>query len=162
MRTRTVRCLLCSGRRQRGTVLRDSSCERRRPGNYHARRSARAMGKAKGPLGGGSEEHASPGAASLDRRADSAMRLLPERDDDQGNRTAREQSQAVAGADQGSLYYIRSVAESVSLRNLRRDNGSRTTRRYDHGEGEVGDGYHERKTNQRFRTNALAPPVREG
>ena len=64
------------------------------PGNHHARRSACALGQAKGPLGGGSEEHASPGAASLDRGADAAVRLLPERHDDQGNGTAREQSQS--------------------------------------------------------------------
>ncbi len=72
--------------------LRYAGRERCQPGDHHARRSAREVGQAKGPLGGGSEEHASPGAASLDRGADSAVRFLPERDDDQGHRTAREQS----------------------------------------------------------------------
>ena len=132
-----------------------------------ARKSPRSKvflraGPSKRASGGGSEEYASPGAASLDRGADSAMRLLPERDDDQGNRTAGEQSQAVAGANQGSLHYIRPVAESVPLRNLRRDHGSRTTRRYDYGEGEVSDGYLERETRERVGTDSFATPVREG
>ena len=100
------------------TPLSDVGCE---PGNHHARRSARAVGKAKGPLGGGSEEHTSPGAASLDRGADSAVRILPERNDDQGDRTAREQSQSDARADQAAFTTSGRVAESVPLRNLRRD-----------------------------------------
>ena len=74
------------------------------------------------------------------------MRLLPERHDDQGYGTARKQSQSDGDANQRSLHHIRAVAESVPLRNLRRDHGSRTTRRHDHGEGEVSDGNHERKT----------------
>jgi hypothetical protein len=49
--------------------------------------------------GRGSQEDASPGAASLDRGADSAVRLLPERDDDQGNGTARKQSETDLSAD---------------------------------------------------------------
>ena len=91
------------------------------PGDHHARRSAREVGKAKRPLGGGSEKHASPGPASLDRGADSAVRILPERDDDQGDRTARKQSESDPGANQRGLHHVRSVAESVPLRNLRRD-----------------------------------------
>ena len=66
------------------------------PGDHHARRPAREMGEAERPLGGGCEEHAAPGAAGLDRRADSAVRILPERDDDQGNRTAGKQSESDA------------------------------------------------------------------
>ncbi len=45
---------------------------------------------------------------------------------------------------------FRAVAESVPLRNLRRDHRSRTTCRHDHGEGEVSDGNHERKTSTVF------------
>ena len=142
-------------------LLRHAGRERRRPGDHHARRSARAVGQAKGPLGGRSEEHASPGAASLDRGADSAVRLLPERHDDQGDRTARKQSQPDRGANQRGLHHVRAVAESVPLRNLRRDHRSRTTCRHDHGEGEVSDGNHERKTSQCFRTDAVAPSIRQ-
>ena len=91
-----AQCGACSVlvERQGSAVLRHAGRERRQPGNHHARRSSRAVGQAKRPLGGGSEEYASPGAASLDRGADSAVRLLPERHDDQGHRTARKQSQS--------------------------------------------------------------------
>ena len=99
--------------------------------------------------------HASPRAAGLDRGTDSAMRILPERHDDQGNRTARKQSESDSGANQSGLHHVRRVAESVPLRNLRRHHGSRTTRRHDHGEREVSDGNHEVKTQANcFRTDA--------
>ena len=92
-----------------------------RPGNHDARRFARKVGKAKGSLCGRSEEHASPSSAGLDRGADSAVRILPERDDDQGNRTAGKQSESDASANQRGLHHFRAVAESLPLRNLYRD-----------------------------------------
>ena len=64
------------------------------PRDHHARRFARALGQAERTSGGGCEEHASPGAAGVDRRADSAVRLLPERHDDQGHGTSRKQSES--------------------------------------------------------------------
>jgi hypothetical protein len=49
------------------------------------------VGKAKGSLGAASGKHRPPGATSLDRGADSSVRVLPERNDDQGNHFRRGQ-----------------------------------------------------------------------
>ena len=84
----------------RKRVLRNTGGERREPGNHHARGSARAMGQAKRAFGGASEGYAPPGAASLDRRADAAMRVLPERHDDQSYRTSGKQSRSDFDANQ--------------------------------------------------------------
>ena len=46
--------------------------------------SAGTLGQAARPAGGGSRADAAPGAAGVDRRAGAAVRLLPERHDDQG------------------------------------------------------------------------------
>ena len=61
-----------------------------------------------------------PGPASLDRGADSPVRFLPERNDDQGNRTAGEQSESDDRANQRGFHHVWAVAKSVPLRNLRR------------------------------------------
>jgi hypothetical protein len=75
--------VLVDGKEMRSCV--DAGRERRQPGNYHARGFAREVGEAEGSLGRGGEKYASSGAASLDRGADAAVRILPERDDDQGD-----------------------------------------------------------------------------
>ena len=49
---------------------------------------ARKVGPSKRPLGRGSKEHASSGSAGMDCSADAAMRILPERHDDQSGRAA--------------------------------------------------------------------------
>ena len=83
------------------TALSDVGAE---PGDHHARRTACAVGEAKGPPRGRSEEHASPGAAGLDRGADATVRILPERHDDQGDGAAGKQSESDTCADQSGLH----------------------------------------------------------
>src|SRR5579863_4849278 len=99
VRPGAVRSLCRTGGRERDAVLRYAGGERWRPGDHHAGRFAGEVGQAKRPVGGGSEKHAAPGAAGVDRRANSAVRILPERDDDQGDGTARKQSASDPGAD---------------------------------------------------------------
>ena len=65
--------------------LRHAGRKRRGPADHDARRSACTLGKAKRALVGGSRKHASSGTAGLDRRADTTVRVLPERNDDQGD-----------------------------------------------------------------------------
>ena len=66
-----------------------------------------------------------------------------------------------ADANQRGVHHVRRIAESVPLRNLHRDHRSRTTCRHDHGEGEVSDGDHERKTRKCFRSDSDPAPIRE-
>ena len=112
------------------------------------------------------EEYPSPGAASLDRRTDPAVRLLPERHDDQGYRTSRKQSASDAGANQGRFHQLGPVAQSLPLWNLRRNHRCCKTRRRDHGEEELSDGHNgnnqAQKAKQRFRTEAFTPPIPQG
>ena len=89
LRTGPVRRLLGSARRQGSPLLHNARLGCGRQGSHHARRAARALGAAKGPLAGRCREDASPGSTGVDRGTDAPVRLLPERHDDQGDRAAR-------------------------------------------------------------------------
>ena len=104
LRTRAVRSLFRFDRWQGSAFLRHSCRQRCQAGNHYARRFACEVGKAKGPLGGPGEKYAASRSAGVDRRANSAVRLLSERHDDQGHRVAGKQSKPTLGANQERLH----------------------------------------------------------
>ena len=65
------------------------------------------------------------------------VRLLPERHDDQGHRTARSDALPDGRPDQDGVHE-RAVAAPVPLRHLLGDRRGRAARGHAHGEGEVG------------------------
>ena len=75
--------VLVDGKEARSCVLPLSRVAGKR--DHHSRGSASAVGQPAGPAGCGSRADAAPGAAGVDRRAGAAVRLLPERHDDQGH-----------------------------------------------------------------------------
>ena len=91
--------------------------------------------KQKGLSAGDSGENASSGAAGLDRRANASVRVLPERHDDQSNRTAGTHPVAHCCGNQGGLYVWRLPA-SLPLRKLHGNHPSRSARRHCNGEKE--------------------------
>ena len=94
-----------------------------------------ALGGPAGPAAVATRSDAAPGAAGVDRRAGAAVRLLPERHDDQGDRAARADARADGGADQERLHERR-VAASLPLRQLLGDPRRRAARLDADGEGE--------------------------
>src|SRR6185436_18053138 len=76
---------------------------------------------------GGGQRRASPGAAGLDRRAGTTVRLLSERNDDQGGRASRADAGANAAANQERVH-DRRFAASLPLRQLRGDSRRGTAR----------------------------------
>ena len=111
--------VLVAGKEVRSCIM--ARIRRGRPGNHDARRPALKMGPSKGSVCGRSEGDTSPSSTGMDCAADTAMRILPERDDDQGNRTAGKQSESDGRANQNRLHHVWCVAEFVPLRNLYRN-----------------------------------------
>src|SRR5256885_10066707 len=134
---RPVRCLFRPARRQRGPFLRHAPLHRRQSGNHHAGRSSRSLGQTQRSFGGRRQDGASSRPAGLDRGADSALRLLPERYDDRRHAASRKQSQSHRLANQSRFHHIGPIASSLSLRQLHRHHGRRKTRRVPHGEGTI-------------------------
>ena len=145
LRPGSMRRLFGADRRQGSAIVHHGAFRcHSQSGDHHARRIARKVGKAKRTFRRRSEDHASPRSAGMDRGADSAVRLLPERHDHQGNRAARKHSQSVTATNQGSVHNFRRVTQSLPLWNLRRDHRSRATRCHADGKGEVSDADEER------------------
>src|ERR1019366_6666910 len=76
---------------------------------------------------------------------DPSVRILPERDDDQGDRTARKQSQSDSETNQRGLHHVRGVAQPVPMWNLYRNHRSCAACCHADGEGEVSDGDQEQQ-----------------
>ena len=76
----------------------------------------------------GGDPGAAPGAAGVDRRTGTAVRLLPERHDDQGGGAARADARPHGVPDQGGVHG-RPLAAPLSLRQLRGDPRRREARR---------------------------------
>ena len=115
----------------------------------------------KGLSPGRRREDASPRSTGLDRGADASVRLLPERHDDQGDRTAGARRHADRRGNQRGVHDVGSVGASVPLRKLHRHHRSRAARCHGHGESEVSNGHPKRKTSQRFWRHSDAPSVRQ-
>ena len=126
--------VLVDGKEARSCVLPVSRVAGKR--DHHPRRPAGAVGQPAGPAGCRGRADAAPGAAGVDRRAGAAVRLLPERHDDQGHRAARGDADADRRADQDRVHE-RAVAAPVPLRQLLGDPRGRAARGHPHGEGEV-------------------------
>ena len=88
LRAGAVRGLFGPARRQGNPFLHHASLGCGGQGSHDARRAAREVGQAEGPVAGRRREDASPHSAGVDRGADAFVRLLPERHDDQGDRAA--------------------------------------------------------------------------
>src|SRR5436190_3833202 len=97
LRSGAVRRVLGAFGRQGDSLLRDAGGRGQRQGDHDARGPA-------GPVGEGARHRGrEPGAASLaagvDRRAGAALRLLPERNDDPGRRSALDDEEPDRGSD---------------------------------------------------------------
>ena len=88
--------VLLDGKEIRSCVTPVAAVERQ--GDHDARGSSGAVCEVARHLGLGSG-FAAPAAAGVDRRAGAALRLLPERDDDPGRRSAGDDEAADRGAD---------------------------------------------------------------
>src|SRR6202044_3728138 len=105
----------------------------------HPGRIARPLGspEAPGAKSGDAkcERSASSGAARLDRTTGPALRLLPKRHDDQGNRAPGAQAQPDGCGNQRSVHHRRRVPPLVPLRNVYRDQRCSTPCLEAHGPG---------------------------
>src|ERR1700738_1364739 len=128
LRDGAVRGVLRAARWRRSPRVHHTDLLRRGQAGDHHRRLA-------GRLGGGEElergrcsQDAAPNPAGVDRRTGSAVRLLPERDDDCRRGIARQEPQSVRCTNQGRFHEQATVAASLPLRHLLRHHRSRTAR----------------------------------
>ncbi len=68
------------------------------------------------------------GAASLDRRAGSAVRLLPKRDDDCGSAIVSQEPTSYRGRNKGCVHQHTAISPPLPLRDLHRNHCRRPTR----------------------------------
>src|SRR4051812_46177605 len=115
LRSCAVRCLLGVAGRQGDQVVRDAGGRRQRQGDHDARGPAGCVGEVAwhDRCGAGG---AASAAAGVDRRAGAPLRLLPERNDDPGRRSAGDHEEADRGADpdgdERSSLPLRDVSEN--------------------------------------------------
>ncbi len=92
--------------------------------------------KQRGLSRGAGGENSSSRAAGVDRRASASVRILPERHDDQSDRTAGASAVSHSGGDQGGIYNLGRFPASLPLWNLYRDHPGCATRCHANGEKE--------------------------
>ena len=108
LRAGAVRSLFRPDRRQGNALLHYCRFPMRLPARKSPRSKAfpRRWAKQKGLSEEEAEEHASSGSASLDRGANSSVRILPERHDDQGDRAAGKHSESDRRRNQGGVHHF--------------------------------------------------------
>ena len=123
------------------------------------------MGHAEGAIESGRREDSASGSGSVDSGADTFVRLLPKRHDDQGDGTVGARRLAYRRRNQSRLYDVGAFGASLPLRKLHRDYRGRATRRHNYGKSaEVKeDKAMSQQTNQvnRIRRRPDAPWLRE-
>src|SRR5262245_28455525 len=129
LRTCAVRCVLRAAGREGDQELRNACCCRQRQGDHHARGYGCDVRAVAWDFRIGSRV-AAPAAAGVDRRAGAALRLLSERDDDPGRRSAGDHETSHRGADPH-----RDERPSLPLRNLPADPHRDPEGRRSHGQG---------------------------
>src|SRR5690349_19611706 len=129
-----MRSVLRAARWQGDPLLRHYACRRCWKGSHDARGSACPVGEAEGSAG---FRYTSPGAGSLDRGTGSAVRVLPKRNDDQGDRVAGAGAEPDRGADQGGVYDLGSFGASLPVWKLHRNHRSSAARERGDGAREI-------------------------
>src|SRR5882757_106280 len=105
---------------------------RRRQASDDHRRSAGGVGRGEGTEPGRCTHDAAPCPASMDRRAGSAVRLLPKRNDDRRGGTPCQDPQSDRRADQGRIHEQAPLPASVPLWHGRRNHRRRPARSQGH------------------------------
>ena len=165
-----MRGLLSPGRRRGNPLLHHAHRSAGGQGGHHGRGPSRPLGQATQAFRQGGRRNPAPRSASLGRRAGAAMRDLPVRHDDQGDRTARGQPLANRRRHQGRPDHLGALAASVSVRQLcgdprgrppRRPVAAPTARRPDRRWRSVRDRYQAEKISRSVCEQVLPGPLRQ-
>src|ERR1700731_3070028 len=138
MRDGAVRGVLRAPRWRRSPRVHHTDLLRRGQAGHHHRRPPRHLGGGEELERGRCSQDAAPDPAGVDRRTGSAVRLLPERDDDCRRGIARQEPQSVRCTNQGRFHEQAAVAASLPLRHLHRYHRCRATRRHRDARGKAG------------------------